>query len=124
MLVEDDPLLTVVEEKLVTKLGYEVAGKAQSGEDALELLSVIEPDIIMMDIQLAGELDGIETTRKLRDLNFDMPVIFLSGEDDKDIQQRSRDVGGTDFLLKPVTSSSLKGPLSKAAAESQANFAA
>ncbi len=126
MLVEDDPLLTIVEEKLITKLGYQVVGKARSGEEALDIVSEVDPDIIIMDVQLAGTLDGIETTQKLRDQYDEIPVIFLSGDDNSTVMKRAREAGGVDFLLKPVSTDALAGPLEKASnlVAAQANFAA
>lgn len=126
LLVEDDPLLSLVEEKLITKLGYQVVGKAQRGEDVLDLVSEVEPDIIIMDVQLAGDLDGIETTEIIRGKHFEIPVIFLSGDDTPAVLRRAQDAGCIDFLLKPVSLSALSEPLEKAAnlVTSKANFAA
>lgn len=114
MIVEDDPLLSIVEEKLVTKLGYEVVGTASSGEEALCVFTDFKPSILLMDIQLSGDLDGIETVRRLRSDNADIPVIFLSGDDSPMVLNQAKDVEYIDFLLKPVTKSDLSNSLSKA----------
>ena len=114
MIVEDDPLLSVVEEKLVTSLGFEVVGKARSGEDALEQIHDMNPCILLMDIQLAGALDGIETAKKLRDQNVDVPVIFLSGDNSDAVKNQAEDLNYIDFLLKPVSKAALSDSLKKA----------
>ncbi|WP_185957310.1 response regulator [Gracilimonas mengyeensis] len=126
MLVEDDPLLAIVEEKLITKLGYKVVGKAQSGEEALRIISEIDPDIVIMDVQLAGDLDGIETTLQLHEKHQELPVIFLSGDDNAHVLHRAKQAGCIDFLLKPVSLGALSEPLEKAVKtlSSQTNFAA
>ena len=114
MIVEDDPLLSIVEEKLVTKLGYEVVGKARSGEEALTKIGEYNPAILLMDVQLCGALDGIETAKKLQLDQINIPVIFLSGDDSPVILKQAKDVEYIDFLLKPVTKSDLLTSLDKA----------
>lgn len=114
MIVEDDPLLSIVEEKLVTKLGYEVVGKAKSGEEVLSIIADVNPSILLMDVQLSGELDGIETAKKLRSDHIDIPVIFLSGDDSPMVLRQAKDIEYIDFLLKPVTKSDLSNSLNKA----------
>ena len=126
MIVEDDPLLSIVEEKLVTLLGYEVKGKARSGEEAIDRIFDIDPSILIMDVQLSGELNGIETIQNLRDKQINIPVIFLSGDDSAAIKQKAQDLDCVDFLLKPVTKNMLSNSLSKAVAatELKSSFAA
>ncbi len=126
MIVEDDPLLSIVEEKLVSMLGYEVKGKARSGEETIDRIFDIDPSILIMDVQLSGELNGIETIQNLRDKQINIPVIFLSGDDSASIKQKAEDLNCVDFLLKPVTKNMLSNSLSKAvaAAELKSSFAA
>ncbi len=126
MIVEDDPLLSIVEEKLVRSLGYEVAGKATSGEDAINSILDINPSILLMDIQLAGSLNGIETMKKLRNLNIEIPVIFLSGDNSDVVISEANAVNYTDFLLKPVSKAALSESLEKAelSLSSESQFAA
>ncbi|MEX0844666.1 MAG: response regulator [Balneolaceae bacterium] len=115
MIVEDDPLLSIVEEKLITKLGYDVVGKAASGEDMLDNFNKFKPEILVMDMQLSGLLNGIQSVRKLRESQIDIPVIFLSGDNDPKVVNQAKEVNFIDFLLKPVTAFTLSEPLEKAA---------
>lgn len=126
MIVEDDPLLSIVEEKLVTSLGYEVVGKATNGEDAIKSIGDFNPSILLMDIQLAGNIDGIETMKKIRELNFDVPVIFLSGDNSDAVLDQAEAVDYADFLLKPVSKAVLAESLEKAKMllSSESQFAA
>lgn len=114
MIVEDDPLLSIVEEKMVQKLGYDVVGKAKSGEETLVKFKDLDPEILIVDIQLAGNLNGIQTVEKLREINPDIPVIFLSGDRSSDVLKKAEKLDCIDFLLKPISSSELSGPLKKA----------
>lgn len=114
MIIEDDPLLSIVEEKMVEKLGYKVVGKAQSGEEALSKIRDLSPDILIVDIQLAGTLNGIQTVQKLQESNINVPIIFLSGDKSSTVLNYARTVDYVDFLLKPVSTAELSVPLKKA----------
>lgn len=116
LIVEDDKLLALVEERLIERLGYEVAGNAATGEDALKMIEELDPDILVVDISLKGEMDGVETVKRLRK-HSSVPVIFLSGNSDKFNYERARKVGFVDYLVKPVTAQQLESPLQQAASE-------
>jgi two-component system, response regulator PdtaR len=113
LIVEDDKLLALVEERLVERLGFQVVGTAVTGEEAIILVQENNPDIILMDISLKGEMDGIDAVEKIReDLN--TPVIYLSGNSDKFNYERAKKTNFIDYLVKPVTADDLVGPLKKA----------
>lgn len=112
-IVEDDMLLSMVEERLLTKLGYTVTGKAMSGEEAVPKIKSIQPDVVLMDISLNGELDGIDTMVKIRNFST-VPVIYLSGNADQLNLERAKKTRYVDYLVKPVTEKDLAGPLKKA----------
>ena len=68
LVVEDDPIVAHVLQQQLVKLGYEVFGTAASGAQALRQVASAQPDLILMDIRIEGQIDGIETaTRILRD---------------------------------------------------------
>jgi YesN/AraC family two-component response regulator len=119
MIVEDDPLLSIVEQKMVEKLGYIVIGKAISGEEALSKFRELDPEILIIDIQLAGNLNGIETVERLKKVHPDLSVIFLSGDRSSEILNRARKIDYIDFLLKPVSSIELSKPLKKATEQNE-----
>jgi len=113
LIVEDDMLLSMVEERLISKLGYEVVGKVTKGADAIDKAEDLKPDVIVMDISLKGDMDGIETVEQIRK-NSDVPVIYLSGSGDRYSYERAKKTGFTDYLTKPITGGDLKEPLSTA----------
>ena len=113
LIVEDDMLLSLVEEKLLKKLGYSIVGKAVYGEEAIRKVEKFNPDIVMMDISLKGTDDGIDTMKKIRRFS-SVPVIYLSGSTDKHSIERAKKTNFVDFLIKPVSEHELKGPLVKA----------
>src|SRR6185436_10208486 len=86
-IVEDEALTAKVISHHLAHLGYEVCGQATRGEKALEEIPSLCPDIVVMDIQLAGELTGIETTIQLRK-RFDIPIVYLSAAaDDRQVEE-------------------------------------
>lgn len=110
LIVEDDMLLSMVEERLIKRLGYDVVGKVAKGSEAIKKEEELNPDIIVMDISLKGDLDGIETMQAIRQKS-EVPVIYLSGSGDRYSLERAKKTGFADFLTKPVTGGDLKGPL-------------
>ena len=110
LIVEDDMLLSMVEERLIKRLGFEVVGKVTKGMEAIEKQEELNPDIIVMDISLKGDMDGIEAMEVIRETS-DVPVIYLSGSGDRYSLERAKKTGFTDFLTKPVTGGDLKEPL-------------
>ncbi|MFU8812221.1 MAG: response regulator [Balneolaceae bacterium] len=113
LLVEDDMLLSLVGERMITKMGYHVVGKALSGPEAIEKTKALNPDIIMMDISLKGDMDGIEAVSEIRKFS-DIPVIYLSGSTDKLSMERAKKTSYVDYLMKPVTEVDLAEPLKRA----------
>lgn len=111
-IVEDDKLLSFVEERLVKKLGYGLAGKAADGEQAVEQIKANDPDLIIMDIRLDGSMDGIQAMKEVRKFS-SVPVIFLSGDSKDETQERLHEVSNCiDYLVKPVNADDLREPLS------------
>lgn len=114
MIVEDDLLLLMVEERLVNNLGYNVVAKASEGQHALRLFREINPELLIVDINLKGELTGIDIVEQLKKEGSEVPVIFLSGEQDVHLIEKAKSLGIVDYLLKPITAAGLKKSLNKA----------
>jgi len=114
MIVEDDLLLLMVEERLVNNLGYKVVAKASEGQHALRLFREINPELLIVDINLKGELTGIDIVEQLKKEGSEVPVIFLSGEQDAQMIEKAKSLGVVDYLLKPITAAGLKRSLDKA----------
>lgn len=109
LIVEDDMLLSLVEERLIIKMGHEVVAKVVSGSEAIAKAKELQPDIILMDIILKGEMDGIEAMEEIRKES-DVPVVYLSGNSDRFNYERAKKTGFTDYLVKPITNNDLKQP--------------
>ncbi len=101
MIVEDEVLIAAeLKEKLIS-FGYSVSSTTTSGEKALELLRQVKPDLILMDIQLKGKLDGIETARLIQEFH-QIPVIFLTAFADREFIQKAKVCTPFGYLIKPV----------------------
>lgn len=109
-IVEDEALIAMHLSDRLTALGYEVCGRAARGEKALEELRTIRADIVLMDIQLAGELDGIQTAIRLRP-DLDIPVVFLSAFSDDKLVEEAVAAGAFGYLVKPFDERELHATL-------------
>ena len=106
LVVEDDGLIALYLTELMEKTGYHV-GSASSGEMAIGSLKESPvPDLILMDIGLAGSLDGIETLREIRK-QFSIPVIFITAYTSPAILERIREVRPDGYIVKPFMDNDL-----------------
>ena len=84
----------------LTNLGYEVSGIVSRGEEALVQIEENLPDIILLDIQLKGELDGIETAHRMQK-HFNIPIIYLTSNVDEANFERAKETNPYAFISKP-----------------------
>jgi two-component system, response regulator PdtaR len=102
ILVEDDPITALAVQKMLENLDYDVIEIFASGEDALDRLDTLQPDIILMDITLKGDITGIEAAAIIN-RNYRTPVIYLTANTNYDtIQQAKETTKSYGYLLKPV----------------------
>ena len=107
LIVDDEyDVLTYLDETL-TRMGYEIAGMAITGESAVENARLLRPDLILMDIVMPGELDGIEATRIIHD-EMNIPVIFVTSHAEKNFVERAKQVNPAAYLIKPVRENELE----------------
>lgn len=102
LIVEDDMIISLVVENMIKKLGHKLVGKTASGEEAVELAKEHKPDIVLMDIRLKGEMDGIEAVSIIRE-HIKTNVIYLTGNSDKANYDRARATDCVDLISKPFT---------------------
>ena len=102
LVVEDTPIGQLLAKTILTSRGYTVE-LAATGQQALEMANAILPKVILLDVGLP-DMDGYEVCRKLKlsEATRDIPVIFATGHDDAGHESRSFEVGGSDFIAKPI----------------------
>ena len=100
LIVEDDDILARIIAWRLTNQGYEVCGRATSGAETMAHLAKENPDLVLMDINIDGDTDGIETTKMIRNVS-KTPVVFLTSHSDGPVLERVRAMRPDGFVLKP-----------------------
>jgi|Deesub1362B_J571_1020462.scaffolds.fasta_scaffold00001_730 PAS domain S-box-containing protein len=107
LVVDDEAAITTHLEAKLTHYGYEVVGRASSGEEAITKARLLHPDLILMDIVMPGPIDGIEAARRIKkELN--IPVIFLTAYGDDTFIQRAQEAEPSGYIIKPFQDAELK----------------
>ena len=101
LVVEDEGLIARDLENMVINLGYEVCGVASSGEEAIAQAEKHHPNLVLMDIILKGEMDGVEAAERIRE-QFSIPVIYLTAHTDENTFERAKVTEPLGYTLKPV----------------------
>jgi len=89
LVVEDEGLVAKSIQNMLNNMGYEAPDTALSGEKAIKKAGEIRPDLILMDIKLKGEMDGIEAAEIIHD-RFDIPVVYLTAFADEETLERAK----------------------------------
>ena len=105
-IVEDEMVIAAVIQDCLLKLGYETTEPASNYAEALEMLHNEQPDLVILDIRIAGKKDGIQVAEYIRE-HYAMPLIFLSAFSDKDTIVRAKKTNPNAYLLKPFTQNDL-----------------
>jgi PAS domain S-box-containing protein len=106
LIVEDEIVVAVDIEERLRNIGYDVSGIVTSGGEAIERLGKNSIDLVLMDIGLKGDMDGIETARRIRDKSA-VPVIYLTAYSDDKTLARAQVTEPYGYLLKPVNEKEL-----------------
>ncbi len=101
LLVEDDSINAEYLRNALEQLAYELTGVAFSGEDAIRLASEQRPHLVLMDIELAGKMDGIEAAAQIQ-AQWDIPVVYLTAYADHETLARAKISDPFGFLVKPI----------------------
>jgi len=107
LVVEDESVVARDIQNSIGRIGHEVAGWATTAEEAISLAEEHDPDLVLMDIRLGGEVDGITAAEHIRE-HFDIPVVFLTAFADDQTLSRAKIVGPYGYILKPFDESDLR----------------
>jgi len=100
LIVEDERLIAVDLQRRLTRLGYIVVGIAASGPQAIAAAYQLQPNLVLMDIGLQGEMDGIEAAQHIQ-ADRQVPIIYLTASIDEATMQRAQTTSPWGFLHKP-----------------------
>ncbi|MFH0891884.1 MAG: response regulator [Candidatus Falkowbacteria bacterium] len=98
LIVEDENIVVQDIKETLKKFGYEIAGYSSSGKEAVEICKKEKPDLVLMDIKLPGDFDGIQAAEAIGDLS---PIIFLTAYTDDDMVKRAKKARPYGYLSKP-----------------------
>jgi two-component system response regulator LytT len=100
LIVEDDPMISESLKDILILLNHKVVGIADNADSAIELCNKDLPDMALLDIQISGDIDGVDLAEIIRD-QFDIPFIFTTAYADNETVLRARDKGPFGYLVKP-----------------------
>ena len=107
LVVEDEAIVSMDLRCKLESLGYGVPAEIRSGEEAVDAASRLRPDVVLMDIGLSGEMDGIDAAEQIRSI-FEVPVVYLTAQADVAVLERAKLTEPFGYLLKPVDSKALQ----------------
>jgi diguanylate cyclase (GGDEF)-like protein/PAS domain S-box-containing protein len=100
LIVEDEYIVAMDMQKYLERNGYQLAGHVDRGEDAVQQIAELHPDLVLMDISLKGEMDGIEAATHIW-ASYKLPVVFLTAYANQTTIERARIAEPYGYLLKP-----------------------
>jgi DNA-binding NarL/FixJ family response regulator len=112
LLVEDEFLACLHLKTVLANRGYEVVGPASSGQEAIDLAARFRPELVLMDIRIAGNIDGIAAASRILEL-YAVPVIFMSGYQDRDLREKALALKPLAYLVKPVMIRDIESAIEK-----------
>jgi two-component system, response regulator PdtaR len=113
LIVEDEAMTVSALKRELVSLSYELAGTASTTDEALNAVKFHKPDLVLMDITLAGSVDGIVAAVAIRG-TFHVPVVFLTAHADDRTMERAVGAGAFGYVLKPFSGVGLKAAIETA----------
>ncbi|OEU74362.1 MAG: hypothetical protein BA869_03380 [Desulfuromonadales bacterium C00003107] len=110
LVVEDETVIAMELGLQLKNMGYDVVGRAGSGAGAIEKATELRPDLILMDIVMPGEMDGIDASKRIISKQ-NIPIIFLTAYADEKYIKRAREVGPFGYLVKPYEDRELRAAI-------------
>lgn len=113
LVVEDEQVVAMDMELQLVAFGYEVIGIAATGKEALRLAETAQPDLVLMDIQLRGSLDGVATAAEVQRVK-KLPVVFVTAFANEEAARRVKEASSYGLLTKPYRPEDLRAIISAA----------
>jgi CheY-like chemotaxis protein len=113
VIVEDELLQATVMKDSLEGLGYAVPAVVITNKDAITAAELIRPDLILMDIGLAGKIDGIETAKEIRE-RFHIPIMYVTAYADEKTMEAAKKTDPIGYLIKPFDEYNLRKAIEEA----------
>lgn len=107
LIVEDEALTATFLSLKFKQLGYNPLEPVYTGEESVEKVREGRPDVVLMDIQLAGDMSGIEAAEQIRSFS-QIPIIFMTGYDEQELMDEAKHLNPAGYFVKPVDIHSLQ----------------
>jgi|GEM_PF-1527236 len=101
LIADDSMLIRAWLGRLLPDMGHQVAATAASGAEAVHLAGVLRPDLVLMDVRMPGELDGLAAGERIRS-TLDIPVVYMTAHTGEDVLGRIMDASPPGFVTKPI----------------------
>lgn len=106
-IVEDDRVLSLILSRMIEKLNHKIIGSATTGSDSIKKIKELRPDLILMDISLKDDIDGITVTENITQI-YSPAIIYVTGNSDSKNRNRASEFGYHDYLIKPISFEDLR----------------
>jgi PAS domain S-box-containing protein len=119
LVVDDERLVALDLSQTIGRFGFEVIGIASNGDEAVEMVAKLKPDIVLLDIFIGGNLDGVEVASKIRE-ETDIPFIFVTASSDSATFERAKLTQPYGYIIKPFEEHAVYAAIETALYKSQA----
>jgi CheY-like chemotaxis protein len=113
LIVEDERIIAMALQDVLKYMGYSVAGVAASGEEAVQKAAETRPDVVLMDIRLRGEIDGLQAAVEIGS-HLDIPVVYLTAYADKFMRKRAEATKPYGYIVKPFRQADIRAAVEEA----------
>ena len=107
LIVEDEVISAMSLTELLQLWGHEVCDSVSSGEEAIQRAQDERPDMVLIDINIRGGMDGLQAAREIR-RRLGIPIVIMTGYQDRDMRERARELEPAGYLVKPLDLDELK----------------
>lgn len=107
LIVEDEAITALELTRRLQRWGFEVVGDVDSGQNALQMAQELKPDLIIMDINLKGKMDGVDTAIAISKI-YDVPIIFLTAHGNQNTIRKAQVVKPAHYIIKPYRENELR----------------
>jgi CheY-like chemotaxis protein len=118
LVAEDETIVALDIKSCLEDLGYEVLGVTDRADEALKLAAAARPDLVLMDIRLKGEMDGIAAAEQIR-RRWGIPIVFLTAFSEENTLQRAKAAEPLGYIIKPFDDRELQAVIAKALGDKQ-----
>jgi len=113
LVVEDEKIVAWDIQTILEEFGYQVPAIVSSGAKAIEKVAETHPDLVLMDIRIQGDMDGVEAAEKIR-INFNIPIVYLTAHADEATLKRARLTEPFGYIIKPFQEKELNATIEMA----------